>query len=51
MYKEIDKQARLQAEYNQVKTAVNEATKLVDEYKVRFSLKAISKSAFTSRGG
>ena len=32
MYKEIDKQARLQAEYDQVKTAVNEATKLVGEY-------------------
>ena len=33
VYKEIDKQARLQAEYGQVKTAVNDATKLVGEYK------------------
>ena len=32
VYKEIDKQARLQAEYDQVKTAVDEATKLVGEY-------------------
>ena len=32
VYKEIDKQARLQVEYDQVKTAVNEATELVGEY-------------------
>jgi len=32
VYKETDKQARLQAEYGQVKTAVNEATKLVGKY-------------------
>ena len=32
VYKEIDKQARLHAEYDQVKTAVDEATKLVGEY-------------------
>lgn len=48
VYKEIDKQARLQAEYDQVKTAVNEATKLVGEYE---DLKATSKSACTLRGG
>ena len=33
MYKEIDKQARLQAEYNQVHGVVDETSKLVSEYK------------------
>lgn len=32
MLKEIDKQARLNAEYNQVSSAVDNSTKLVQEY-------------------
>ena len=32
VFKEIDKQARLNAEYNQVSSAVDDSTKLVQEY-------------------
>ena len=39
VYKEIDKQARLQAEYNQVHGVVDETSKLVSEYEDSFEIR------------